>query len=69
MAEEVALAFIARQLDQLLARQGSMEGQITVLTGMVQRLDGAVSGLSTKVHGLYQLINRLTDRARKLEDT
>jgi hypothetical protein len=52
MAEPpITLEFIARQLDRVLDRLGTMEDQITVLTGMGMRVDGSVEGLATEVRG------------------
>jgi hypothetical protein len=49
MAEEVTVAFIARQLERVLNRLDTMDAQMTALTGMVQRLDGIVGGLNTEL--------------------
>jgi hypothetical protein len=45
---DVSLDFLASQLERVLNRLGAVEDQITVLTGMTIRLDGAVNGLATE---------------------
>ena len=45
---DVSLDFLARQLDRI----GAVEDQITVLTGIAIRLDGAVQGLAVEMRGL-----------------
>jgi hypothetical protein len=73
--EPVTLEFLGRQMERLQDRFGSMEDQMTVLTGIVMRMDstirglvGALDGLATEVRGLYRLSDRLERRVRKLED-
>ena len=51
MAEEVTLEFLAKQLDKVLDRQGAMEDQITVLTGITMRLEGQMTGMSGQFAG------------------
>jgi len=65
---DVSLDFLASQLERVLNRLGAVEDQITVLTGMTIRLDGAVNGLSTEMRGPVQSINRIEHRLRKVED-
>jgi hypothetical protein len=63
-----AVDVLASQLERVLNRLGAVEDQITVLTGMTIRLDGAVNGLATEMRGLVQSINRIEHRLRKVED-
>ena len=65
---DVSLDFLASQLECVPNRLGAVEDQITVLTGMAMRLDGAVNGLATEMRGLVQSINRIEHRLRKVED-
>ena len=65
---DVSLDFLASQLERVINRLGAVEDQITVLTGMAIRLDGAVNGLATEMRGLVQSINRIEHRLRKVED-
>jgi hypothetical protein len=67
MTEEINLAFLSRQLDRVLDRIGTMEDQMTVLTGMVTRLDGAMEGLTLEMRGMYRLLQRVEHRVSKLE--
>jgi hypothetical protein len=69
MAEEITLEFVARQLDRVLDRVGTVEDQITVLTGIAMRLDGSFEGLATEMRGMYRLLDRMERRVRKLEDS
>jgi len=68
MADTVTLEFLARQLERILTRLGAIEDQITVLTGMAIRHDGALDGLATEFRGFVQATNRADHRLRKLED-
>jgi hypothetical protein len=65
---DVTLDFVTRQLDRVLDRIGAVEDQITVLTGIAIRLDGAVQGLSVEMRGLAQSVSRIEHRLRKVEE-
>jgi hypothetical protein len=69
MSQDVSLEFLARQLERVLSRLGAIEDQITVLTGMAIRHDGALTGLATEFRGLVQSVGRIDHRLRKLEDS
>jgi hypothetical protein len=60
----VTLEFLARQMDRMLDRLGTMEDQITVLTGIAMRLDGAVEGLATEVREDLEI---WTDREKQIQ--
>jgi hypothetical protein len=66
--ENVSLDFLARQLERVLTRLGAIEDQLTVLSGMAIRHDGALTGLATEFRGLAQSVSRADHRLRKLED-
>jgi hypothetical protein len=68
VANEVSLEFLSRQLERVLDRLGGLEDQVTVLTGMAMRHDGALTGLTVEVRGLVQSIARVEHRLRKVED-
>lgn len=68
MTADVTLEFLAKQQETILTRLGTIEDQITVLTGIAMRLDGSVGGLATEVRGMYRLVERLEHRVRKLEE-
>ncbi len=67
-SSKVTLEFLSRQLERVLTGLGAIEDQITVLTGMAARHDGALNGLATEFRGLAQAVNRADHRPRKLED-
>ncbi|HWY82723.1 MAG TPA: hypothetical protein VNY10_12515 [Roseiarcus sp.] len=46
---EVTIDFLARRLERILDRIGTIEDQFTVLTEMVIRIDGAVQGLAAEM--------------------
>ena len=68
LPDTVTLEFLARQQERVLTRLGAIEDQITVLTGMAIRHDGALTGLATQFRGLAQALSRADHRLRKLED-
>jgi len=67
--EKITLEFIARQMELLLDRMGTMEDQTTVLTGICMRLEGSFQGLIVEMRGMHRLVDRLERRIRKLEDS
>ena len=68
MAEEIDLKFIGRQLQKVLEEQTRMRDSITVLTGIVIRLEGAVHGLTMEIAGLRSMVLDHDRRLRALED-
>lgn len=68
LPDAVTLEFLARQQERALTRLGAIADQITVLTGMAIRHDGALTGLATEFRGLAQALNRADHRLRKPED-
>ena len=69
MPDEVSLDFISGKLDRVLDRLGAIEDQMTVMTGMAIRHDGALTGLATEFRGLVASVSRVDHRLRKLEDS
>jgi hypothetical protein len=65
---DVSLDFVTRQLERVLDRIGAVEDQITILTGIAIRLDGAVQGLAIEMRGLAQSVSRIEHRLRKVEE-
>jgi predicted nuclease with TOPRIM domain len=61
--------FLTRQNERILTELGSLRDDITVLTGIAIRLEGALDGLTVEVRGLRSKLDRLDQRVRKLEDT
>ncbi len=65
---EVTLEFLGLQMSRLLERQERLQDDTTVLIGMMQRLDGAVLGLTTEVgarHSRYDRLRPDVDRLRE----
>ena len=69
MPDEVSLDFISGKLDRVLDRLGAIEDQMTVMTGMAIRHNGALTGLATEFRGLVASVSRIDHRLRKLEDS
>ena len=46
---EVTIDFLARKLERVLDRIGTIEDQFTVLTEMMIRIDGTVQGLAAEM--------------------
>jgi hypothetical protein len=68
MTDKRGIEFLARQSERILTRLGAIEAQITVLTGMAIRHDGALNGLAVEVPRLAQGLGRADHRLRKLEE-
>jgi hypothetical protein len=72
MADDtVTLEFIARRLDAIQIEMRTdfrqMRDEITVLTGMAQRAEGVMIGLTTEIAGLRSMLLHLSERVRKVE--
>ena len=61
------LAFIARQLRQLITDVASLKDDMTVLTAIAMRQDGMLSGMLTEIRAMHAQHNRLNSRVRDLE--
>jgi hypothetical protein len=61
------LSLIARQQLQILTEMRSMSDDMAVLTAIVQRLDGTVSGLVNEIRATHAQQSRLDRRVRELE--
>lgn len=61
------LSLIARQQRQILAEMGTIRDDITVLTAIVQRLDGTLSGLVNEIRATHSQMSRMDRRVRELE--
>ena len=48
---ELTLAFLARQAERIFDEQGRLRDDMTVLPGIVVRLEGTVQGLTVEVRG------------------
>lgn len=69
---EVNLEFIARRLTQiehkLDARFDAMEARMSMLQGMLTRLDSADTGIQAELRGVRELVQSHDQRIRRLED-
>jgi len=68
MAETITLEFLGTQMLRLIEEQARVRDSITVLTGIVIRLEGAVQGLTLEIAGLRSMVLDHDRRLRKLEE-
>ena len=62
------LNFIARQNERIVTDLASLRDDMAVLTAMVIRLDGSMTGLLQEMRATHGQIARMNDRIHKLED-
>lgn len=65
--QQADLSLIVRQQRQLLDEMGTIRDDITVLTAIVQRIDGTLSGLVNEIRATHTQISRMDRRVRELE--
>ncbi|MCL6608188.1 MAG: hypothetical protein K6T74_08870 [Geminicoccaceae bacterium] len=65
---KLTLAFLARQAERILDEQGRLRDDVTVLTGMVMRLEGTVQGLTVEVRGEHSRYERLAREVARLRE-
>ena len=61
------LSLIVRQQRQLLSEMGSIRDDLTVLTAIVQRVDGTLAGLVNEIRATHSQMSRMDRRVRELE--
>ena len=61
------LSFLVHQNERILTELGSLRDDMSVLTGMVMRLDGSHAALLQEMRATHTQIARMNDRIRKLE--
>ena len=61
------IRFTGRQLKLINDRLGALEDNMTVLTAMVIRMDGTVSGLTNELRAIHSQHSRMQNRVRVLE--
>ncbi len=61
------LSLIARQQRQILTEMGTMRDDMAVMTAILQRLDGTVSGLVNEIRATHTQQSRMDRRIRDLE--
>jgi len=76
MPEEITLDFIARQLERVIAEQGSIRDDLRVLTAMTLRVDHGqartatdIQLLTDEVRAMHQQHARFHDRLVKVEES
>jgi predicted nucleic acid-binding Zn-ribbon protein len=74
VGKKLSLEFLAAQMEKLLSEQRAIRQEqaaarddMTVLLGMVQRLEGTVLGLVTEVRAMHSRHARLEQRVSDLE--
>lgn len=69
MSEQpITLEFLARQQARILDEMASFRDDLTVLTAIAMRVEGAVSALTTEVRAMHSRHSRLERRVRALEE-
>ena len=61
------LSLIARQQRTLISEMATLRDDMTLLTAIVQRLDGTISGLVNEIRATHSQLSRLDRRVRELE--
>lgn len=62
------LGLIARQQRQLLDEMGTLRDDFSVLSAIVQRMDGTLAGLVNEIRATHSQFSRMDRRVRELED-
>lgn len=65
---EIDLNFLAKQLDRVLTDTRQLRDDMTVLTGIVIRLDGSMNGVIQEMRGIRDQIAHMNRRIEKLEE-
>lgn len=66
--QPITLEFLARQQTQVLTELGTLRDDVQVLTAIVQRLDGTLSGAVAEIRAMHAQYSRLTNRVRLMEE-
>jgi hypothetical protein len=67
MPEPVTLELLAQLVQRSLDEQGALRDDVAVLTAIVQRIDGTLSGLVNEIRATHTQQSRFDRRLRKLE--
>ncbi len=62
------LRFIGAQLKLINDRLGALEDNVTVLTAMVIRMDGTMTGLVMELRAIHSQHSRVQSRVKALEN-
>jgi hypothetical protein len=66
--ETVTLELVGRQLKRVIDEMGEFRDQLTVLTAICMRLEGAMSAQLTEIRAMHSRHGRLERRVTALED-
>lgn len=67
MSDAPNLELLQRQQKQILDEMGEFRDQLTVLTAICMRVEGAVNALTTEVRAVHSRHSRLERRVKELE--
>ena len=65
---EVTLELLGAMMQRLTTEVASMRDDIAVLSAIVQRMDGTLSGMVNEIRATHTQQSRLANRVRALED-
>jgi hypothetical protein len=66
--ERVTLEFLGKQLERVIAEQNATRDDLRVLTTIVLRLEGTVSGVHDQLPAMVAQHQRFDARLRRLEE-
>ena len=66
--DKITLEFLSRQQTKLLDQMASFREDMTILTAIAMRVEGAVTALTTEVRAMHSRHDRLVRRVDKLEN-
>jgi hypothetical protein len=66
--ERVALEFLGKQLDRVIAEQNATRDDLRMLTTIMLRLDGTVNSVLDQLHAMVAQHQRFDARLRRLEE-
>jgi hypothetical protein len=67
MSDAPDLGLLMRQQKQILDEMGEFRDQLTVLTAICMRVEGAVNALTIEVRAVHSRHSRLERRVKELE--
>ena len=64
---EVTLDLLGQMMQRLTTEVASMRDDLTVMSAIVQRMDGTLSGMVNEIRATHAQQSRLANRVRALE--
>ena len=64
----ITLDFLAAQQDRILAELAALRDDVRIMSAIVQRLDGTMTGALNEIRAEHARSDRLAERVRRLED-